>query len=87
MMRLLLSLFLVLAITPSTSTVNVGKSIQLKATCDGADCTQTVAWASQLPHVASVSSGGVVTGISAGKAGIMATSSGQIAGTVVTVQK
>jgi hypothetical protein len=85
-MRSLAWLLLVLVITPSTSTIVGGKTVQLKATCDGADCTQTVAWVSQSSRVATVTAGGMVTAMSMGSTTIMATSSGVIAGSVVTVK-
>jgi len=66
-------------ITPSSAAVAVGQTRQLKATgfySDNStqDLTGTVNWSSTNSLVASVSAAGMVTGVAAGQAGIVAAS-------------
>lgn len=66
------------AITPATSSVQVGGTLQLSAAPtdqNGAAIAATVAWSSASPAVATVSSSGLVSGIGAGTASITATAS------------
>jgi uncharacterized protein YjdB len=62
-----------ITVTPSTATVAVNQMVQLQATCNGADCTKTVLWASQAPMMASVTGDGLVTGRKSGSTHIIAT--------------
>lgn len=77
------------AVTPAVVSIAVGASQQLAAvTRDSAGGTLTgrvVSWSSNAPSVASVSSGGLVTGAAAGSATITATSEGASGTSRVTV--
>jgi uncharacterized protein YjdB len=78
-------------VTPSTATVEPGKTVQLAATTRDANGTvltgRTVTWASSNTAVATVSSSGLVTGkaASAEPASITATSEGKIGTAQITV--
>ncbi len=62
------------SVTPTTTTVEVGASVMLSATVAPSDATnKDVTWASSDSSVAIVSTGGVVTGIATGNAGITVT--------------
>lgn len=78
-----------IAVNPATTTVNVGATTQLSATGVNSDGTQAnlsnVSWTSSANNVATVSSTGVVTGVSAGTATITATSQGISGTSTVTV--
>ena len=62
------------AVAPTTAAVAVGATRQLTPTVSPAGATQSVNWSSSNPSVATVSSTGVVSGVSAGNAVITATS-------------
>lgn len=77
-------------VTPKSSTISVGQSVPLNAsTIDSAGDSvgvATVTWVSSAPSVASVSDHGVVTGLAAGVASIVATAShGQPDTALITV--
>ncbi|MBQ3330704.1 MAG: Ig-like domain-containing protein, partial [Ruminococcus sp.] len=76
------------SVSPSTATVEVGKTVALTATVSPSNATdKTVTWSSANSAVASVSSSGVVTGKSAGTVKITAASSnGKTAYCTVTVK-
>jgi uncharacterized protein YjdB len=62
-----------IAVTPSTQSITIGGTTQLRATITPADATnQNVKWSSKQEAVASVSESGVVTGKTAGVAHIVA---------------
>jgi len=77
------------SVTPSPTSVTVGGTQQLTATTkDALGGTLTgriVTWSSGTPGVATVSSSGLVTGVTAGTAVITATSEGQSGTSTVTV--
>ncbi|MGO0683499.1 phage tail tube protein [Pseudomonas fulva] len=62
------------AVTPGTASIAVGATRQLSASATPAQAGQNVTWSSSAPSVATVSSSGLVTGVSAGSAVITATS-------------
>ncbi|WP_313740467.1 phage tail tube protein [Pseudomonas sp.] len=62
------------AVTPGTASIAVGATRQLSASATPAQAGQNVTWSSSAPSVATVSSTGLVTGVSAGTAVITATS-------------
>lgn len=74
-------------VTPATLAVAVGASSRLSATVDGRIYTNGVAWSSSATDKASVSTAGVVTGVAAGTANIIATyeATGATDTTAVTV--
>ncbi len=76
-------------ITPSTSTLDVGGTAQLNAVAyDGADAVlqgKSIAWSSSAGTVASVTSTGLVTGVSQGNATITATADGRRGTADITV--
>lgn len=77
-------------ITPSTPSIAIGKTQQMTATGtydNGStdNITQSASWASSDAAVATVSSSGLVAGVSSGTATISATSSGISGSTTVTV--
>jgi uncharacterized protein YjdB len=78
-----------ISVSPSSGTLNVGQSATLTATARDAGGTivpASITWSSSSSSVATVSSGGVVTGVAAGTATITA-SSGTVTGTAtITVQ-
>ena len=66
-----------LTLDASSAVVNVGKTLPLTATISPGDATnQEVDWSSSNTAVATVSSSGVVTGVSVGRAVITATAAG-----------
>ncbi|QHF03340.1 hypothetical protein N015_13350 [Pseudomonas asturiensis] len=62
------------AVTPTTASVAAGATRQLTSAITPAGATQTVTWSSATPSVATVSSSGLVTAVSAGTSVITATS-------------
>lgn len=72
-----------LAVAPATASVAVGETDELMATVTPS--TAAVTWRSSNANVASVSSAGVVTGVSAGTAVITASAGSQAASCTVTV--
>ena len=69
------------AVTPTPSSVFVGKTVNLKATVAPTNATdQTITWKSSDTTIATVDSSGVVTGVAAGSATISATSTNNITG-------
>ncbi|MBD8493831.1 phage tail tube protein [Pseudomonas syringae] len=62
------------AVAPTTASIAVGATRQLTATVSPGGAPQSVTWTSSAPGVASVSTSGLVTGVSAGTATITATS-------------
>ncbi|HJU74822.1 MAG TPA: Ig-like domain-containing protein [Gemmatimonadaceae bacterium] len=76
-------------VTPATSSIDVGGTVQLRATVlDGnGDEIQgkTVAWSTSASTIASVSSTGAVTGVSAGNATVTATADGRRGTASITV--
>lgn len=72
-----------LAVAPATASVAVGETEELMATVTPS--TAAVTWRSSNANVASVSSAGVVTGVSAGTAVITASAGSQAASCTVTV--
>ncbi len=77
-------------VTPGTGTVDVGASLALQAqpfSAAGAALTgRTVSWRSEAPQVATVTDQGVVTGIAAGTASVVATVSGVSATSSISVR-
>ena len=73
--------------TPATLAVTAGQSKHLTATVDGRNYTNGVAWTTSDATKATVSSGGIVTGVAAGSATITATykATGATDTTAVTV--
>lgn len=74
--------------TPTTATVEVGKTTTLTATVAPADATnKTVTYVSSDDAIAKVDAGGVVTGVTAGTADITVTTAdgGKTAKSTVTV--
>ena len=73
----------------ASSTIGVGKTTQATATTKDAAgnvlAGRSVSWSSDNTAVATVTSGGVVTGVAVGSANIIATSEGQTGSTAVTV--
>src|SRR6266849_2368281 len=69
------------SVSPASAALQVGQTVQLTATPKDANGNplsgRTVTWASSNPSVASVTSSGLVTGVTAGSATITATSEGQ----------
>lgn len=76
-------------LTPSSGTVEAGKTMQLSASALDASGNpvlgRTVTWASSNSSVATVNSGGVVTGVDAGSADISATVDGKSDRAAITV--
>ncbi len=76
-------------VSPGTSTIEVGQTTQLTASVkdEGGNALtgRTVSWSSGNPSVATVSAGGLVTGVSEGVATITATSEGISGSASVTV--
>ena len=76
-------------LTPSTATVAIGETVTLSATARSADGNvitgRAVAWSSGGPSVATVSSEGVVRGVGAGTAQILAEVGGVIGQATITV--
>jgi hypothetical protein len=63
-----------ISVAPTTASIAVAATRQLTASALPAEAAQNVTWSSSAPSVATVSSSGLVTGISAGSATITATS-------------
>jgi len=76
-------------VSPPTATVEVGGTTQLNATASDADGNvlgdRSISWSSSSRAVATVSSSGVVTGVSAGLVTITATSEGVSGSASITV--
>lgn len=73
-------------ISPAASSVPVGGTNNLAATVAQQNCSNlTPTWASANPAIASVTQGGVVTGVAAGTAAITATAAGVVGNATVTV--
>src|SRR5206468_4102752 len=76
-------------VSPGTASVQVGQTVQLTATSKDASGNplsgRPVSWGSSNTAVATVSAGGLVTGVTAGAATITATSEGQSGTATVTV--
>ncbi|HJU74827.1 MAG TPA: Ig-like domain-containing protein [Gemmatimonadaceae bacterium] len=76
-------------VEPASASINVGGDVTLRATprnAAGLDVVgQTVTWSSNAPAVASVSASGVVTGVTAGSASIVATVAGVSGNAAITV--
>jgi uncharacterized protein YjdB len=76
-------------VSPGAATVAVGATTTLTATPRAADGTpltgRNIAWTSGGPSVATVSGNGVVTGVSAGTAQILATVDGVVGSATITV--
>ena len=76
-------------VAPLTPGVEIGESVRLSATLKDADGTllsdRLVLWFTSNPDVATVSSTGLVTGVSEGTITVAATSEGQTGTTTVTV--
>jgi len=62
------------SVAPTTASIAVAATRQLTASALPAEAAQNVTWISSAPSVATVSSSGLVTGVSAGSATITATS-------------
>jgi len=79
-----------ITVSPSTATLSApGATTQFSATVrgsDGSTMSTTVAWTSSNAAVASISSGGLATGVAAGTAAITATAGGKAGSAVVTVE-
>jgi uncharacterized protein YjdB len=79
----------VVTVSPASASAQVGQTIQLSAaTKDSAGnalSARTVTWATSNASVATVSSGGLVTGVAAGAASISATSEGQSGTSAITI--
>ena len=77
------------SLTPTSADLQVGQTRQLTAQprdADGNSLSRTVSWQSSSAAVATVSSSGLVTAVSAGTAQITATSEGKSAGAAITVK-
>ncbi len=74
-----------ITLNPSKTSVEVGKTVTLKATTDPANAKVT--WKSENPAIASVDQNGVVTGVKEGTAKITATAGKVSAVCLVTVTK
>ena len=77
-------------VAPTTATVNVGATTTLVATARDANGVvvtgAAITWSTSNASVATVSSGGVVTGVAVGNATITATSNGKTGTAAITVQ-
>jgi uncharacterized protein YjdB len=77
-------------VTPASATVNVAATTPLTATVRDVNSAliqgMTVSWSSDQPSTASVSQGGVVTGLVPGTANIIASAGGKTGAAVITVQ-
>ena len=72
----------------STAELIIGETVQLSATVLPTDAThQNITWSSSNKEVATVSSNGLVTAVSDGRAGIMAKAGGKTSLCIVTVSK
>ena len=76
-------------VTPPSASLNTGQTVQLSATTQDSLGNvlsgRVVTWGSSAPSVATVTSGGLVTGVAAGSATITATSEGKSATSAITV--
>jgi acid phosphatase type 7 len=76
-------------VTPSSATVETGRTVQLTATVGDASGNtlsgRQVTWVSSNPALASVSTSGLVSGTAAGRVTISATSEGKVGTSEVTV--
>lgn len=75
-------------VSPASGTVVVGATLQLSASAvdrGGKPLSRTLTWSSTTPNVATVSTSGLVTGISAGAATISATADGVAGSAQITV--
>ena len=76
-------------VNPTAASVDIGVTVQLSATTVDANdnplAGRTVTWTSSADNIATVSSGGVVTGVGAGVATITATSEGKTGTSTITV--
>ena len=76
------------SIDRSTAEVIIGETVQLSATVSPSDATdQSITWSSSNKEVATVSNTGLVTGVSEGRAGIMAKAGGKTSTCIVTVSR
>ena len=73
------------SVSPSSAVVAAGDTLRLTATANPASPTTTFAWSSSNEAVATVSSGGLVTGVGTGTATIGATASGKTGNATITV--
>ena len=73
------------SVTPTTAIVDVGDTVRLIASANPASSTTTFAWSSSNNAVATVSSTGLVTGVSAGTASITAAAGGKSASSTISV--
>lgn len=77
-------------VSPATAQLQVTQSVQLAATTadsiGGVLLGRAVTWSSSAPSVATVSSSGLVVGVSGGSATILATSEGRSANAEITVR-
>ena len=77
-----------LTVTPSAPTIGIGLTVTLAATITDPNGTPMVgspSWATSNPGVASVTTGGVVTGVAAGQTTVVATFQGAAGSATVTV--
>lgn len=74
-----------LTVSPTTASIEVGETETITATLAPSGATGTVTWLSSNSAVATVSSAGVVTGIAAGTATIIAMCGGYTASATITV--
>ena len=78
-----------ISVAPASASLEIGKQLQLAATVRDTSgivlSGRAVEWASSVPAVATVSTSGVVTAVSAGSASIRATSEGKSAVATITV--
>jgi len=77
------------SVTPSSGTVDVGKTLQLSVSATDAAgnavAGRTAVWASSNSSAATVNSGGLVTGVAAGSSNISATVDGKSESATITV--
>ena len=77
------------SITPATATIVIGRTTQLAASVKDAAGTvlsgRAITWTSSSASVATVDANGLVTGVAAGSANIVATSEGKSAQAAITV--
>ena len=76
-------------VTPATASVVIGKTTQLAATTKDAAGNvvtgRTIGWTTSAATIATVDGNGLVTGVAAGTANIVATSEGKTAQAAITV--
>jgi hypothetical protein len=73
------------SVSPSSATIAVGQNVQLAASASPPGSTPTFSWSSSNSAVATVSSGGLVTGVAAGTAIVTATADGKSGSSTITV--